>query len=334
MSKPRDQRDRTRVGVVGVGKMGTLHLRKLLQCPEADVIGVFEINKSQSQQLANEFGVKAYTLLAELLFDVDAIVVASPTATHYAIAKQALDAGVHVLVEKPITDSVESALSLIEAAEKKGVILQVGLIERFRYLSLAKGVSLRPVKYIETQRLSPTLARENTVDVVTDLMIHDLDLALNLMEEDPCHVSAIGVPVLTPQFDMANVRLEFPGGAVVNLNASRVSSSPVRKFRVFAGAAYASMDFLDNSVKLYHRSESGIVQGEVKEGLQLDPLLDQAHSFLRCIQKGEAPEVSGRDGLRALKYATVIQQCIDKRMENPAQPLWSSFDVVEGLDGK
>lgn len=301
-----------KVGVVGVGKMGQLHLQKLLASPGAKVIGIHDTDLVRLSEVGAKYGVRAFASLPELLFEIDAVFIAASTSAHSHLGRQALEAGVHVFVEKPIASSVAEAEHLVRLAADKGLVLQVGLIERFRSLALARGVRLFPVRFIESHRLSPNLGREGNIDVVMDLMIHDLDLTLSLVREDPVSISAVGVEVLTSHVDLANVRLEFPGGAVANLTASRVSSKSMRKFRVFSTEAYASLDLVDNKVEVY-TNRAGKIERVSVERPQLDPLADQCVSFLQCVTTGAAPEVSGLDGLRALRCAHQIRERIRER---------------------
>lgn len=302
-----------KIGVIGVGKMGEYHLRKYSSLDGVEVIGIYDSNPSRAEELSAQYGILSFASPADLFFEVDAVTIATPTPTHYAVARLALESGVHVLIEKPIAESVTEAEELVRLAESKGLVLQVGLIERFRFRALAGEVSRGAVRFIETQRLSPNLARDAKADVVTDLMIHDLDLVLALMGEDPCHVSAIGVRVLTDELDLANVRLEFLSGAAVNLNVSRVSHEPVRKFRVFYDDAYASLDFLHNSVKVYSRTPDPAIQLVRKERPEVDPLRDQITDFVDCVRTGRKPVVTGQDGIRALRFARIILQKIFER---------------------
>ncbi len=304
---------RIRVGVIGVGKMGELHLQKLCRMPGVEPSGIFDSSEARRKDIEGCYGVPSFSTPAELLFESDAVTIATPTSTHYSVGRLALEAGVHLLIEKPITDSVDEAEELARLAESKGLVLQVGLIERFRYRALAGDILRGQARFIETQRLTPHLARDASADVITDLMIHDLDLVLALMGEDPVHVSAIGVRVLTDQVDMANVRLEFLSGAAVNLNVSRVSLDPVRKLRVFFDDLYASLDFIDNSVKVYSRTADRSIQLVRRDRVVLDPLAEQIADFVECIKVGRKPVVTAQDGIRALRFAKTIVQKIHER---------------------
>ncbi len=304
---------KVRVGVVGAGKMGEYHLQKYLALNEASVVGFYDTNLDRAREVQSKYGVTAFETLAELLFEVDAISIASPTDTHGPVGRAALDAGAHILVEKPIAASVEEAEAMDLLAREKGLVLQVGMVERFRLVALSGGLPLMPALFIETHRLSPQVGRERTLDVISDLMIHDLDLALSLVDEDPHFVSAIGMKVVTSEFDIANVRLEFPSGTIINLNVSRVSAEPLRKLRLFSKSAYASFDFRDNKATVYQRNGSSEVQKDFRQAPGYDPLLEQNRDFLRCVRTGESPLVRGSDGIRALRFAKIVLQKMEAR---------------------
>jgi len=320
------------VGIIGVGRMGELHLKKFLANPDCRVSGVFEANAERRQQLEETYSVKGYAQLSDILFDSDAVVIAAPTALHYSIARQALEAGVHVLVEKPMTETVREAETLVELARAKKLLFQVGFVERYRYLALSKISSPSTIRFIECDRLSLAPGRETTVDVVSDLMIHDLDLVLSLIREEPSYISATGVPIITKQCDMASVRLEFPGGAVANLSASRVSAKVMRKFRLFSMDAYASIDLLTNASEVFSRGKDNQIERKTYESSALDALKEQCEQFVNAVAKGGPPGVSGHDGLRALRVAIEIQRKIEERAawrapEPIASRSDSSFDL-------
>lgn len=304
-----------KIGVIGVGKMGSLHLQKYLQNSEVAVSGIYDSNMERSAALSAAHGVRVYSEVDELLFDSDAVSIATPTDTHFVTAKKALDNGVHVLIEKPISHHVEQAEILVRLAKEKGLVIQVGFVERFRYRVLAQSLPAdEKVLFIEGDRLAHCPGRESEIDVVSDLMIHDLDLVLALIREEPSQVSAVGLPIITRLSDVANARLEFPGGAVVNLTASRVSDKPMRKFRVFSSKSYASIDFMNNTVDLAQRdSRSGIAHLTMGYS-ELDALRDQCQQFIQCVRGNEKPLVSGEDGLRALRIAQAIKDRISERV--------------------
>jgi predicted dehydrogenase len=309
----REAKAHTRVGVIGVGKMGALHLEKYLGLAHVEVVGIFDPSAERCQAVLAKYGVRAISSLSELLFEADAVTIASPTATHFSIAKQALEAGVHVLVEKPVTERPDEGEQLVQLAKSRNLIFQVGFVERFRYLALSSEILPAPIRFIESERLSPSLGREAAIDVVSDLMIHDLDLALSLIPEEPSFISAIGVPVLTPLYDVANVRLEFPSGAVVELNASRVSLKPLRKIRIFSLNSYASVDFITNTADVYSRNSKNEIEHRSYESARYDALAEQCADFIRCIEHKRPPLVSGADGVKALRIARMIREKIEER---------------------
>lgn len=304
---------KVRIGIIGAGKMGTFHLQKYLQMPDVEVVGVYDTDPVRVKSLRDTLSIRGFEKLDDLLFESDGVTIASPTPTHYPVARQAIEAGVHVLVEKPLTDQTFEAEELVRLARQHKVILQVGFIERFRYVSLARAFEISPVRFIEGHRLSSSLSREGTIDVVMDLMIHDLDLALSLMGSEPTQISAVGVAVLTAHYDIANVRLEFPDGGVANLTASRVSTKPFRKFRTFSHHTYGSMDFIANAVEIYFRDNKGGIARRTIENTKLDALDEQCRHFVQCVREERQPLVTGEDGLRALRVAHAIREKIDER---------------------
>lgn len=305
--------DKLKIGIAGVGKMGALHLEKYLRMSDVEVAGIHETDRERIRLVEEKFGVRSFAKFSDLLFEVDGIVIAASTAAHYALARQAFEAGVHAFVEKPIAARESEALELVRLARQHKTVLQVGFIERFRYVALAREFPHSPVRFIESHRLTVSPGRETSVDVVSDLMIHDVDLALSLMGAEPSQVSAIGTPVLTSQCDIASVRLEFPHGGVANLSASRVSHRPLRKFRTFSAQAYASMDLIANSIEVFSRDEAGTIRRRAHENPGLDALGEQCRHFVDSIRGRVAPLVSGDDGLRALRMAELIQRKIDER---------------------
>jgi len=293
--------------------MGCLHLEKMLAIPEAKVVGVLDLNRELTSAVAYRHRVPPFNRLADLLFEADCLVIASSTPSHYTLARAALEAGVHVLVEKPLTSTADEALELSRLADRVGRVLQVGHIERVRYQALSQWGVLSRVRFIECHRLASSVGREAGLDVVSDLMIHDLDLALNLIGDEPSSVTAIGMEVITPCVDMANVRLEFPSGAVVNASASRVSAKSLRKFRVFSAHAYASLDFVENSASIYTRDPSGEIRYRKEQVESFDALRTQAELFLRSVREGIPPIATGWDGYRAMRCVELVGQRIRER---------------------
>lgn len=309
-----------RAAVVGVGHLGRWHAQKYKMIDGVELVGVCDLNKEQATKVGGELGVQPYFDLKELIkAKVDLVTVAASTPAHYQIVKNLIENRVHVLVEKPIASTSAQALELCELAEKLNVKLQVGHVERFNpAFTSAREKILSPL-FIECHRLAPFKVRSTEVDVVLDLMIHDLDVVLSLIDSEPVSVSAVGTPVLTKTLDLANARVEFKNGAVANLTASRVSMTTQRKFRVFQANQYVSIDFQIGEVNLLTKT------GEWTEGdLPIDhqqfnlekgdALLAETRAFVESVRDGKPVIVSGRDGLKALRLAEAVVKDALKRI--------------------
>jgi predicted dehydrogenase len=321
-------RELVRVGIVGLGKMGLYHLQKFRCLPGVALVGFVEPDAERAREVDADSGLVCFSTLASLLFEVDAVVVACPTLQHASVVKAALEAGVHVLVEKPLCERSSEARDLVQLAAAKNLILQVGMVERFRLLQLLPHLEEPPL-FVETERLTNRLGREpNEIDVVSDLMIHDIDLVLSYYSDDPVSVSAVGMSVLTARTDIAQVRLEFAGGGVVNLSASRASFEVVRKMRVYTPHAYYSLDFVSGS-KTVTAKGSDSVRREVHHPETGDALLAQSRSFADCVALKNAPIVSGTAGLRALALVESIQEAIATRSARRKGPLGASKGGVD-----
>lgn len=309
-----------KTAVVGVGHLGRFHAQKYKMIDGVELIGVCDLNKEQAQKVAAELGVPAFYDLKDLIKEgVQAVTVAASTPAHYQIVKNLIEHRIHVMVEKPIASTSAQATELCELAEKLNVKLQVGHVERFNpALQAAREKILQPL-FIECHRLAPFKIRSTEVDVVLDLMIHDLDVVLSLVNSEPIAVSAVGTPVLTKTLDLCNARVEFANGAVANMTASRVSQTTQRKFRVFQANQYVSLDFHLGEVNLLTKT------GEWKDGdLPIDhqqfnlekgdALLAETRSFVEAVRDGKPILVTGRDGLKALSLAEAIVQNALKRI--------------------
>lgn len=301
--------DQIRVGVVGVGHLGREHARIYASLPEVELVGVSDRDASRASTIAGRVGARAFTVHSELLAEVDAVSIAVPTVDHYAVAKEALVADTHVLVEKPITKTVAEADELIRLAQAQGRLLQVGHIERYNpAIQAIIGRIERPL-FIECHRLSPFGNRGTDVSVVLDVMIHDVDIVLGLVKSRVKRIDAIGIPVLSPQEDIANARVEFEGGCIANLTASRVSAEKLRKIRVFQRDSYISVDYVNQKVKEYRRVEGEAGPTIIQEDVQVvseEPLRAELISFIEAIREGRRPLVSGVDGKQALEVAQWI----------------------------
>lgn len=298
------------VGVVGVGAIGRNHARIYSELDSADLVGIYDANEELANSIAEEFGTVAFGSFEELVEKVDAASVSTPTLTHREIATALLSGGKHVLVEKPISDSVDDAKAIIDLAAEKGCVLQVGHIERFNPVMSQLEARLDKPKFIECHRLSPFPKRSLDIGVVLDLMIHDLEIVLHLVNSPIEHVDAVGIPVLTRREDIANARIRFENGCVANITASRISPERMRKIRVFQGDAYLSLDYQDQSGWIYRKNGMEIDREEVQVERD-EPLKCELAAFVDCAARGEQPRVSGQQGAAALDVALEITRSIE-----------------------
>lgn len=300
--------DRVRVGIIGVGYLGTQHARILSYLEQAELKGVADIEFKKAIEIGNRHGVPYYQNYEDMLDEIDAAIVATPTSEHFHIAMNLLQAGKHVLVEKPITETVEQGEMLVETAKAKGLILQVGHLERFNPAVEAVENMISEPRFIEVQRLGSFSARSLDIDVVLDLMIHDLDIILALIKDEVKSVRSSGIHVLSEKIDIANARIEFKSGCVANLTASRVHQGKVRKLRIFEPTMYYSIDYIDQEVKIFpldgRQTDIRTLRIQKEE-----PLKKELQNFLTSIQEGRMSKVSGEEALRALKLAyTVLKE--------------------------
>ena len=314
-----------KVGVIGAGHLGYHHARLYHGMDDVTLAGVADPNLEARARIQQDFeGVSVYEN-AEALLDagVDAVSIVAPTNKHAALTKQALEAGVHVLVEKPIAATVAEAESMVEAACKAGRMMQVGHIERFNGAVMALFDAGMNPRFIECHRLSPFPGRGTDVSVVLDLMIHDLDIVLKLAASEVTSVDAVGVPVFSVEEDIANVRLRFASGCVANLTSSRISVERMRKIRIFDPNAYVSTDYSAQEVLVYSKKDGAITpDANPMEHIAItplpvrkeEPLKLELEAFVASIRNGNPPQVSGEDGLSALRLAWRI---IDAMREQP-----------------
>ncbi|MGD2245755.1 MAG: Gfo/Idh/MocA family oxidoreductase [Candidatus Aminicenantes bacterium] len=297
--------DKIRLGIVGVGYLGTQHARILSYLEEAELKGVMDIDFKRAMQIGNRHGVKYYEEIEEMLDEIDAGIVCTPTSDHFSISMKMLEEGKSILVEKPITDTVEQAEQLVAAAKKNGLILQVGHLERFNPAVEAIEKEISEPKFIEVQRLGSFSARSLDIDVVLDLMIHDLDIIMALIKDDVKMIRSSGIHVLSEKIDIANARLEFNSGCVANLTASRVHQGKVRKLRIFEPSSYYSIDYIDQEVKVFPLDgpQTDIKTLKIKKE---EPLKKELQSFISCVRDGKKRKVTGEEGMRALKLARSV----------------------------
>ena len=308
----------TRVGVIGTGYLGRLHARVLTEIPGAQVVGFVETNDAIAAEVESALKIKRFPSVAALAKEIECAVVATPTTTHHAVAVELLEAGVDVMIEKPIAATAAEAKELIELAAAKQRIIQVGHVERYNPAVVAIAEMVRPTRYFEAERLGVFVPRSLDVDVLLDLMIHDLNLVLSLFRQPVVEVRAVGVQVLTDKVDMTNVRLELANGAVANLTASRVSQERVRKQRFFGGDYYLSVDTKEQEVKGFRLiEEDGLrVLRPFDLGVEKkEPLRAENEAFLACVRDRTRPIVSGEDGLEAVELAIRVREAIEQSVE-------------------
>lgn len=330
--------NKLKTGVIGVGHIGRNHARIMSELDNAQFVAVYDSNRAGAAEMASKFGVKAAASMEEFVDLVDAASVATPTPTHYPIAKLLMERGRHVLVEKPITEQAEHARELVELAAQKQLVLQVGHVERFNPVLSALEAHLTKPRFIEAHRLSPYPNRSTEIGVVLDLMIHDLEIILHLVRSPVQRVDAVGIPVLSKREDIANVRLLFENGCVANITASRISPERMRKIRLFQENAYLSLDYqaqegymyrladkdaVESSLlkKLLSAKESAIVsefagRKIVREPVAIEkgePLKREIAAFVECCQRGLQPKVGGHEGARALELAMEITRLIEQQ---------------------
>jgi len=298
--------------VVGVGYLGRFHAQKYAQLPDCELLAVVDASSETRERVAAELGTRALADHRELIGQVDAVSVATPTAAHFPIARDLLEGGAHVLVEKPITETAAEARELIRLAQARARILQVGHLERFNAAILAAEPHLNVPRFIECVRLAPYRERGTDVNVVLDLMIHDIDLVQTIVGVPIATIEAIGTPVFSDEIDIANARLRFGNGCVANVTASRVSVKTERKLRVFQDDGYLSLDLQQKIVTLIRKRPGGPQPGQLPVTIeeqsleQGDALKAEIESFLGCIRTGHRPVVSGEAGLDALETAMRI----------------------------
>ncbi|MFA6468108.1 MAG: Gfo/Idh/MocA family oxidoreductase [Bacteroidota bacterium] len=327
---------KVKVGVIGVGHLGSLHSKMYAEIDAAEFIGVFDVNEEKRNEVAAKYKVKPFSSLEELLEKIDAVSIATVTTTHHKVAQQVLHAGKHVLIEKPITSTLEEADELITLAQKKNVVIQVGHIERFNPAIISlESYQLKPM-FIESHRLAQFNPRGTDVAVVLDLMIHDIDIILSLVNSPVKQIDANGVAVVSDTPDIANARLQFENGCVANVTASRISRNKMRKMRMFQSNAYIAIDFQQGSADVFRLGNEGegsiwstMLLGQIGEGKKkrsiiyeqpeikkINALKYELESFLKSVQTGSRPVVNGEDGRLALQVAQQIMSKIQVQKFN------------------
>jgi predicted dehydrogenase len=316
--------------VVGAGVFGRHHLRLLKQSGCAELVGVVDSDAGRARAAAAEYGCQALERHEDLAGRVDAAVVATPTSAHVQIGTALLEAGIHLLVEKPIAPDVASARRLVDAARRADRVLQVGHLERFNPAVTALAKVVRVPLFFEIHRLSVFTARSLDVDVVLDLMIHDIDIVLSLAGAIPEEIRAAGISILSPKVDIANVRLAFPSGCVANLTASRVSTERVRKLRLFQPSEYISLDYSRQEAVRFAVSGNRQIGFAPLEVVKEEPLKLEIDAFLDSVATGAPVRVTGEDATRALEVATAILGKIEEHSRVVARTLEGASEWPRG----
>jgi len=323
-----------KVGIVGVGQFGQNHARILNESSKCDFVGLYDIDKKRAKEISTRLGTKSFKDFDSLLDEIDVLFNVVTTISHFELAEKALKRGIHVFIEKPITETLQQAEDLIELADEKKLKIQVGHIERFNPIIMEIEDKIKKPIFMECHRIAPFTPRGTDIPVVLELMIHDIDLILSFMESKVKHISASGAGVMTKSIDIANARIEFEDGAVANITASRISLKRSRQLRIFQKDAYFSIDFQDKSVKHVKKSKNlykvlpKIMMGnyeniDTKDVVDIvevnasdrgkDALTIELESFIHAVEADINPVVDGRAGTRALEVALEIVNKINKK---------------------
>ncbi len=305
--------NKVKIGVVGVGYLGQHHARIYSKMEDVELVGIIDVDEKRALKISREYKVPVYTSIEELSSKIQAVSIAVPTKLHYNVGKEFLKAGVHTLIEKPITNSLEEAEELLKTAKENNCILQVGHIERFNQAVSEAQKHISNPRFIESYRLGPFNPRASEVGVVLDLMIHDIDIILFLVNSPVINIDAVGAAILTDKEDIATAHINFENGCVANITASRVTLEAMRKIRIFQENAYISLDYAKQSLKIYKKKKSlssvksmsdiEIIKPKL---LSREPLKTELEEFVGCIKGGKKPLVSGEHGKDALEVGLEI----------------------------
>jgi predicted dehydrogenase len=313
-----EEQNKIKVGVVGVGSLGQWHARIYSEMPDVELAGVYDADRKRAKEIAERYGSTAFKTIDELADATEALNIVVPTDKHRAVAGKIIEKGKHVLVEKPIASSTKEAEELVELAQQHGVILQVGHVERFNPVLAVVNPAKQQPRYIEALRIAEyppprfgLLPRGTEVSVILDLMIHDLEIILHLVQSKVVDIRAVGVPVLSKSEDISNVRLRFENGCIANVTASRISMEKQRKIRMFLPDSYVSLDYQEQTGKILRKKLLGIEKKEIPihKG---EPLALELRAFVDCVRNRSEPVVSGEHAAEALKLAVAICQSIRK----------------------
>lgn len=322
--------EKIKVGVVGTGHLGQHHARLLAKNPRCELVGIADIDQKTAKRVAKACRTKPYFDHAKLLDKIQAVCIAVPTVSHYSIAKHFMENGIHTFVEKPIARSLEEADELISLAKSKKIIFQVGHIEHFNpAITKLKKIVSRPM-FVESHRLGPFTPRVKDIGVIHDLMIHDIDIIMRIVDSPVEYFDAVGVPILTENEDIANVRIRFKNGCTANVTVSRVTPKPMRKIRIFQKDTYISINYSDQSMEIYRKLNvekpkpgeipAKIVRNKIKIKTK-NQLEEELDHFLDCVEKGKTPVVTGEQARDALAAITRISDQIKERIKEWAGPI-------------
>lgn len=306
--------------IIGVGYLGRFHAQKYQMLQNVELVGVCDVNVNACEAVARELNVAAFTHYSDLFGQVDAVSIAATTSEHYAIARDCLLNGIHVLIEKPITETVAQAQELIAIAAEKNLKLQVGHLERFNAARIALEPYLEQPLFIDSQRLAPYTPRGADVNVILDLMIHDIDIIQAIVKSPIVSIDAQGAPVLSSSIDIANARITFKNHCVANVVASRISFKTARKMRIFQPQSYISIDYHQKQFAIFEKGDGemfpGIPNIVHQESIfeKGDALLDEIKAFISCIEKDTTPLVTGQEGCEALATAAKITSLINSNL--------------------
>lgn len=310
--------EKLKVAVIGAGHLGQHHARIYAGLSSVELVAVCDTNEAKGKAIAEKFNTKFVINYRQILDDVDAVSIATPTVSHGEIGNEFLQRGIHCLVEKPIAKNLNEADAMIALAAEKNAVLQIGHVERFNPAFLAVKDKIHQPYFFEAHRLGIFTMRSLDIDVVMDLMVHELDLIASLVNSEVVKLDAVGIPILTPKVDLANARIEFANGCIANITASRVSGEKMRKFRIFQPNEYYSLDFGEQELSMGKLSPPapGSFIPEIQAGKveieKREPLLSELESFVQSIQQNTQPVVTGQDGRKALALALETLEKIDE----------------------
>lgn len=310
-----------RIGVVGVGYLGSIHARIYQRMPDVELVGVQDVDETVARQVASETDCRVFESSEDMFDQIDAVSIVVPTSLHRSVAEPFLKRGIPVLLEKPVAHTLQDAEAIVAIAGQTSTLLQIGHLERFNAGVVRLAEELRNPRFLEVHRLGQFVARATDVDVVTDLMIHDIDIVMSLVPSELRYVSAVGARVITEHVDIANARLEFSNGAIANVTASRISAKKFRRIRIFADSAYLALNFEDQQIDIARPGQTPGHDGFapiVTDSIAVEhrpPLDAELEDFVRCVRDNKAPVVSGEDGLRALRVAHDVRRRIDESLD-------------------